>query len=236
VENIIKEGLTYVPFGKYDEALRIINKAWDLKPGHFGTHRARAYVLFKARRPAEARADCDLFFRQHAIPDEFYDQERPTDYEVHRLRGKCALALRDWAGAAGDLGAVLEGYGADEEAHFLRSIAYFKLHQYDEAVVDLSRNIELHQGGDALAYLHRAAMYSCMKKWEEALLDYSLALKLEPSAFAYTMRARVYTCMREWRRAERDYEAALKLDPEDGEARIGLEQARIPHVRLPLVA
>mmetsp|Transcript_9017 Transcript_9017/g.15981 ORF Transcript_9017/g.15981 Transcript_9017/m.15981 type:complete len:80 (-) Transcript_9017:103-342(-) len=79
-------------------------------------------------------------------------------------------------------------------------------------------------------------MYSCMKKWEEALLDYSLALKLEPSAFAYTMRARVYTCMREWRRAERDYEAALKLDPEDGEARIGLEQARIPHVRLPLVA
>lgn len=62
------------------------------------------------------------------------------------------------------------------------------------------------------------------------------ALLLDPQPIRFCLLARVHCCERQWQLAEDRYNDALLLDPQCHMARVGLDQARIKHEPLPLVA
>ena len=71
--------------------------------------------------------------------------------------------------------------------------------------------------------LNRAALYLELGKNEQACVDYSMVLDLQPdNKEALSMRAYIYSQQRNYKGAHADYDSLLKLSPRDFHARLGL--------------
>ena len=67
-----------------------------------------------------------------------------------------------------------------------------------------------------LAYERRGLVYHNLRKWDQAIADYTVAITKDPNnAMALRKRADTYVAMNQFKQAIPDLEAALKLKPED---------------------
>jgi Flp pilus assembly protein TadD len=57
-----------------------------------------------------------------------------------------------------------------------------------------------------------------MRKYDEAIEDFSQAIRLHPTAAAYFCRGAAYKDKKEFHKAIEDYSQAIRLDPEDAYA------------------
>jgi tetratricopeptide (TPR) repeat protein len=87
------------------------------------------------------------------------------------------------------------------------------LKQYNEALADLNRAVELNPG-DAQAITSRSDTYQEMKRYDEALADFNRAIELNPcNAWAIAGRGTTYLEMKRYNEALADLNRALELDP-----------------------
>ena len=94
-----------------------------------------------------------------------------------------------------------------------RGVAYHELKQYERAIEDFSKAIELNPNL-ADGYYNRGFTYHELKQYERAIEDYNKAIELNPKyAVAYNNRRNAYGEIKEHERAIEDYNKAIELNP-----------------------
>lgn len=111
--------------------------------------------------------------------------------------------------------------------YYNRGTEYIKIDQYDNAISDLKRSIELHAdqppayGNLGLAYLKKGEM-------EQAVRAYNMAIQIDidqrqpPNPKNYFGRASAYEALENWAAASADYKVSCKI------ANRGCDRTRLP--------
>jgi len=98
--------------------------------------------------------------------------------------------------------------------HTHRGMAYFAESNYDQALGDFSRGLELDQK-NYKAFNYRGAVQSILQNYPEALEDFNRSLQLNPYQY-YPLynRAQIYFHLGDYSRSLADCEQALNIQPE----------------------
>ena len=106
---------------------------------------------------------------------------------------------------------LLNQDGNDSGTYIQRGIVYYRLHDYERAVADFSRAIELVPNFAGLYYNRGTACYR-LGNYDAALEDYSRAIELDSKdALLYIQRGSVYTALNQYEKAIADYDKAVQL-------------------------
>jgi len=102
--------------------------------------------------------------------------------------------------------------------HKHRGMAYFAESQYEKALDDFSKTLELDPRCYKAAY-YRGVVHSVKMNYDLALQDFELALDIHPYHF-YSLyrRSQAYFHIGDYPKALADCESALRLDPENEQA------------------
>jgi protein O-mannosyl-transferase len=93
-----------------------------------------------------------------------------------------------------------------------RGFVYWNLRQWDKAIVDCSKAIEL-DSNYAFAYNNRGIAYWNIQQWERAKADFSKTIEINPKySPAYSNRGNVYGYLRQWEKSITDCSKAIELD------------------------
>ncbi|MBF0277710.1 MAG: tetratricopeptide repeat protein [SAR324 cluster bacterium] len=99
-------------------------------------------------------------------------------------------------------------------AYLNRAVTYFHLQQYDQAIADNNRALQI-QPKFAGAYHNRGFIYAHLKRYQIAIMDYNEALKHNPRfTNAYYNRGNAYMLLKQPLKAIEDYKTALKFKPD----------------------
>jgi len=94
-----------------------------------------------------------------------------------------------------------------------RGNVYQYLEQYDKAISDYNKAIELNPNY-AKAYNNRGVAYDDLKQYDKAISDYTKALELNPNyAEAYNNRGLVYSDLKQYGKAISDFNKVIELNP-----------------------
>jgi serine/threonine protein kinase len=103
----------------------------------------------------------------------------------------------------------------DSRAYNRRGLAYVSTRNYEQAIVDYTKAIEL-DTQSAEAYNNRSTAHLLMGNYGQAVTDCSRALELAPDfVVAYVNRGIAYTGLRDYEQALSDYSQALALTPKN---------------------
>ena len=106
----------------------------------------------------------------------------------------------------------------DAAFYINRGFSYLDSKQYDQAISDFTKALEINP---MLANVHfvRGTAYYYKGQYDQALSDYNKAIELNPRlADAYKGRGAIYIKKEQYDRAISDYNKVLELNPSDYEA------------------
>ena len=113
---------------------------------------------------------------------------------------------------------VISKYDYTLIACFNRGVAYRNLGEWDKAIADYTKAIEL-DPKYAEAYCDRGVSYSNLGQWEKAISDYSSAIRINPQfPDAISNRGIAYCNLLQWDKAITDYSRAIGVNPNNKEA------------------
>ena len=151
---------------------------------------------------------------------------------AHQVSGAYHLSVEDYT-------EVMESRGERCDIpmmHFLRGMAYARMHAWPAALEDFDLNCRL-EPNDVDAKIRRAGAYGALQDWKNAYEDLTAVLdvrKADPRVLC--LRGRLLCCMRKWKDAAEDYRKALSVNRNFEDAKIGLAQCEMEHVPLPLLS
>ncbi len=96
-----------------------------------------------------------------------------------------------------------------------RGVEYLEQGEYDKAIIDLSRVIELKRDY-ADGYYNRGLVYQKQGEYGRAVSDYSEAIIADPKYLkAYINRGQVYSANKEYEKAASDFRRVIEISPLD---------------------
>lgn len=126
---------------------------------------------------------------------------------IHKRNGDMYKAIRDYNSALKIQPNSIEGLSN-------RGDAYVQLNLIDSALIDLDNSISIKPTYEA--YYSRGLAHKIQKKFEEAILDYNLAMRLQPNELSvFTNRGNIYFELQKYERAIEDYKTVLREIPND---------------------
>ena len=220
----------------YQQALADLEKYVSLVPQHFQPQMNRAILLRQLGRVEESQKVLDklteLFPNQQAVfinrgvtyenlekydlaiadlnkAMELNEQHRP--YLLFH-RATSAIGKKDYASAIEDLNRVIE-LDPKTMAFVRRGEALFAVNQFDAALTDFSKALELDKSKHFARY-HRAKIFEMQQKDDEALSDYNYLVEngIATGPVLYA-RSHVLKRKKQWSQALADQESAVKLVP-----------------------
>src|SRR5208283_4818342 len=133
-----------------------------------------------------------------------FKERQDPDY----LAGEKAMSEKQWQEAVSLFGKSLKSNPTNGLAYVGRSRAYLQLGNLDKALEDANTAVEKKPG--AQAYGQRGIIEKLQKKTDEALRDFSAAIKLDPGySWAYAQRADLYSRQKDQDKALQDVNKAL---------------------------
>ena len=109
---------------------------------------------------------------------------------------------------------VIRKYDYAQIAHSNRGVAYGALGQWDMAIADYSKAIEINPKYTD-AYNNRGVAYYNLGQWDKAIADYSRTLAIDPNyTSTYFNRGNAYRNLGQWDKAIADYSKAIGINPE----------------------
>jgi tetratricopeptide (TPR) repeat protein len=141
---------------------------------------------------------------------------QPDNPSARLYRGLCYVELGDAMAAIHDLNHAIKASPGNHAAYGGLAKAYLSQGRYDEALN--AANLAIRIKPKARYYDTRAEIYTKLTKYDNAIDDYSAAIKLDnQDAFAYTNRADLYTSQKDFDLAKADYDKLLAIDKTDAE-------------------
>jgi tetratricopeptide (TPR) repeat protein len=225
--------------GRYQEALRILDRAGKLGPETRAYHLRRAYFLGLLGEPtaaAEERNRAQSVQPQSALDHFLLGEERyrrgrweealndfnrvlavqPGHFWAQFFLSVCHLRLQQWETARAGLNACLAQQPDFVWAYLFRSFASEKLRALPEAEDDFHKALQLGPNEDAryTLLLMRGILRFNQKELEQAAADFGAARDLKPDQYnAYLNLAQVALARGQFEEAERQAEQALRLRP-----------------------
>lgn len=151
--------------GSYDEAIEYISKSIELEPEDFALYRQRAQLFRLNEKFEKAIEDCDraIELDEHSM--------------VHCERARSHLSLKKYENVIDDCKVEIELSSVDNQEswvpYHLIGLAQIELNQLDEAVVSLSRSLEIQISKEA--YQARARAYEKLGEEDKAKEDFEKA-------------------------------------------------------------
>jgi len=109
-----------------------------------------------------------------------------------------------------------QGLGADD--YFQRGLAYGRKGQYDKAIADYTKSIEINPG-DATVYISRGFAYVKIGQYDKAIADVTKAIEINPGDVgSYKKRGLIYSIRRQYDKAIADFTKAIEINPRDAGA------------------
>ena len=113
----------------------------------------------------------------------------------------------------------------DALSYRYKSLAKFRLEQYEETIENLDKAIEL-EPKVSFSYRYRGLAKTRLGQYTEAIKDLSEAIERDPKRDTlYTSRGEAKLKLEQYKEAEEDFIHALDLNPDSKNAEQGLEQA-----------
>src|SRR5262249_14989105 len=140
---------------------------------------------------------------------------------AHAERGRVLLMAKDYGEAIAAYDAVLDIQDKNSEAHLGRAEALFELHRFEEAAHSFDRYFQYCGRPRADVYRKRGQAQSKLRRYSDAIADYTLALKLEPKGDTYANRGWIHVVNKAYKSALDDFEEAIRHDPRNGDAHNG---------------
>jgi len=136
-----------------------------------------------------------------------------TDPDMHLLRAGILRALKQPIEEIEEYKAALKLHYRDYTVYQLAQ-TYEQIGKFEPAIAELTKLIKA-TGQDAEAFQKRGHLYMRLKKYNEAIADYSKAISIEASPRFYKERAAVYQQMGNTRAAQADLAMSKKEDLSD---------------------
>lgn len=196
----------------------------------------RANVLFKLNRRQESLQACDAFekkFKKTSVYPLKYqiawaakDYEKsllcldgmiksnPRDRSLYVLRGDCYRALDEYAKALADYNHVPELVLKSERSRLDRAECNYQAGHLEEALTEIEAINNVNPSADT--YGRQGRYLSALKRYKEAVVCLSRAIKLKPlSADYFCERGDCFRRLKEYPRALKDFSDAVTLHPEN---------------------
>lgn len=101
------------------------------------------------------------------------------------------------------------------EMHYNNGIAYHQKGEYDKAVAEFTKSIELDSKYEP-AYHYRGLSISYKNEHILAIIDFTKSIQLNPrNAYSYIYRGNMYYALKDFDKAVADYSKAIELIPND---------------------
>ena len=99
----------------------------------------------------------------------------------------------------------------DAETYYNRGVDYYNQKQYESAIQDYNKTIELNPNY-TLAYNNRGVAYLSLRNFNQAIADATKAIQLNPNyAKSYQLRGLCYQALGETAKAQADFAKAKEL-------------------------
>jgi tetratricopeptide (TPR) repeat protein len=142
---------------------------------------------------------------------------------AYRRRGELRRELGKNVAAIADLRHALSLEPSSIENHWVHrdlGIAYSEISDHEAAVASYDRSIDLTKSAlgrsDHDAIFLRAISYRALRRYDEAIRDFSIAIKEQPNVpWNYTQRGWTWMASGDFEKAHTDIDAALRLYPTD---------------------
>lgn len=204
-----KRGLEAVENQKLDEAIEYFNKDLEENPKNGYSYSWIAYLRYCCKEYGKAMTAANMAIKN--LP------KKDKEYVVfaYDTRGDIYLELADTVKA---LESYTQAIKADPERsapYEKRARLYHFQHKYDLAEPDYRKSAEL-SPGNMSGYIGLGQMASVRKNWDEALKQYSYAIRLDDTkSYGYSLRASIYIEMKKWDEATDDIMSSLAIDWDD---------------------
>jgi TonB family protein len=135
----------------------------------------------------------------------------PNNADAYALRGYMYRAKKEYDAALADLSEAIRLAPDNSNFYSVRSTVYEDLGLFENAVEDLS--LPVRANGSHHDYARRGQLYFKLENYENALKDYTEAIRLKPEySDHYTVRAEIYRKLGKFDLAEADELKVLELD------------------------
>ncbi len=235
-------GLSYFEVEEYESAITDFSKAIDLQPNAF-LYYNRGNVYYKQEQYKLAIDEYDEAIQRNPNVADFYYQRGSAhefvlkDAEIRRDRRKNAIRdlekaarlgydvpeeqlrrLREGAKSIAELDQTIANDPENADAYYLRGLARAGQGQYQSAIEDFTRVIEL-QPGYAEALYNRGLVYSHLNQYQEAVYDFTTADKLGIKDIElYRHRGQAHLALEKRSEAIADFTQVITGNPTDVEA------------------
>ncbi len=188
--------------GEHQKAVEFANKALATKKPDIKAYLQRTLAYQAMGQNKLALADITEYLTYTA-----------TDPDMHVLRAGILRALKQPLEEIEEYKAALKLHYRDYTVYQLVQ-TYEQVGKFEPAIAELTKLIKA-TGQDAEAFQKRGHIYSRIKKYNEAIADYSKAISIEASPRFYKERAAIYQQMGNTRAAQADLAMSKKEDLSD---------------------
>jgi tetratricopeptide (TPR) repeat protein len=225
-------GCAYEDLGNYNLAVNDFTSAINIEPNNSIYLYFRGTLYIKLNKDDLAFNDFTKCIEIDGYPDAYKDRGN-----IYIRRGKIDLAIQDYkcgikmdqknARIYFNLAVAYNDYKKDynnailtytfalqydpkmAEAYNNRGNVYYNKSDYDEAISDFTKAIQL---GNYLAYFNRGNAYYLTKRYNEAINDYNEAIKINPNnSTAYNNRGAAYKAKGNFIKSKIDFVKARSL-------------------------
>jgi tetratricopeptide (TPR) repeat protein len=141
----------------------------------------------------------------------------PSRAEFYSNRGSCHFGVSDFKKSIQDFSEAIRRNPKDPENYFRRAEAEASDGQKQAALKDYDEAIKLQTDKAAVADYHyrRAMVLSDMRRYDDAIVDLSKAMEIEPDNADFVFERGVeYRALEKWKEADVDFSKAIELRPE----------------------
>lgn len=172
-----------------------------------------------------------LFTSTFGIPITWTYQARAENAELYLNRGASHMNNRDHQAAIKEFSKIIDFYPSWYflwGAYYNRALNYEKLDNYELAVNDYTKSIELNPNESDTYYRRGWLLHNKFKKYKEAIFDYDNAIKLNPidtPSYLFYWRGKAKWGVNDFFSAIEDHKKVIKFEPNNLDAYFWLAMA-----------
>ncbi|GCL40716.1 serine protease [Dolichospermum planctonicum] len=190
---------------KYAEAIKAVDKAISKKPNFYQAWYFKGMIFSSEKKYPESIAAFDKALKIN-----------PNFAQAWKERSHSLLQSDKSSEALVSLDKAIALSPNQFDLYAWRGRVLFLLQRFPEAIDTVNQSIKIYPHFSA--YGIRAFAYLFLGEYQNAIADYTEAIRLAPdSAFCYSLRGLVYSLSKDYKKAIADYTEAIRLAPNNAE-------------------